>query len=109
MSLAMIACPYESLLVWRGLGWRDRWSINAGLERTDWCVRALFVSSSTAGMPCAVRLQLLEYLHEMLTDIDGVALLDVDDSIECVADEEDGERTGGELHLLADLLEYSTL
>ena len=24
----MIACPYESLLVWRGLGWRDRWSIN---------------------------------------------------------------------------------
>ena len=74
---------------------------NAGLERTDWCVRALFVSSSTAGMPCAgccerrvgccaVRLQLLEYLHEMLTDVDGVALLDVDDSIECVADEEDG-------------------
>ena len=45
----------------------------------------------------------------MLTDVDGVALLDVDDSIECVADEEDGELTGGELHLLADLLEYSAL
>ena len=42
------------------------------------------------GVLRAVRLQLLEYLHEMLTDIDGVALLDVDDSIECVADEEDG-------------------
>ena len=58
---------------------------------------------------CVVRLQLLEYLHEMLTDIDGVALLDVDDSIECVADEEDRERTRGEFHLLADLLEYSAL
>ena len=42
------------------------------------------------GVLRTVRLQLLEYLHEMLTDVDGVALLDVDDSIECVADEEDG-------------------
>ena len=45
----------------------------------------------------------------MLSDIDGVALLNVDDSIECVADEEDRERTGCELHLLADFLEYSAL
>ena len=57
---------------------------------------SLQVSSRRASLQIVTRerrvawLQLLEYLHEMLTDIDGVALLDVNDSIECVADEEDG-------------------
>ena len=48
-------------------------------------------------------LELLDDFLHLLAEADGVALLDEDDAVEAVADEEDGEGGGGEVHLPEDL------
>jgi len=44
-------------------------------------------------------LQLVDDLQQLFAKADGVALLDEDDSVEAVADEEDGQGRRGEVHL----------
>ena len=40
----------------------------------------------------------------MVTEVDGVALLDIDDAVEAVGDDEDGEGRGGEVELCNELV-----
>ena len=44
-------------------------------------------------------LQLVDDLQQLFAKADGVALLDEDDSVEAVADEEDGQGRRGKVHL----------
>ena len=54
-------------------------------------------------------LQFLSHLQQVLTDIDGVALLDVDHTVESVANQEERQRLALQFHSFHNLLFDSTV
>lgn len=51
----------------------------------------------------------MEDVDELFAEADGVALGDVDDAVEGVGDDEDGEGAVGELHVVRDFVDYSAV